>query len=153
MEPSAPAQPLAPRKDRARIGTSIIGIVIGILWILTFNAHPPQEGSFSAQGTVVDQEIASKGICSPIAELILDGVAYRSPPGLGAEPCEDEIGDPIGVTYHPEDVSGTLQIPYDEKGTRQVFVISLIGWVILIGYTVGLVIKIRGRRKTSLNRD
>ncbi|HSN35009.1 MAG TPA: hypothetical protein VLT34_01535 [Arthrobacter sp.] len=152
MEPSAPTQPAAPRKDRARIGTSIIGIAIGILWIITFNSHPPGEGSVSAQGNVVDQEISSKGICSPIAELILDGVAYRSPPGLGAEPCEHAIGDPVEVAYHPDDVSGTLQIPYDEKGSRQVFVISLVGWLILIGNTVGLVHKIRGRRKASLNR-
>lgn len=113
------------------------------------NSHPPQEGSVFTQGTVVDHDIAPKGICSPIAELVVDGVAYRSDPGVGAEPCEHEIGDPIEVAYHPDDISGTLQIPHDEKETRQVIVISLPGWGLLIGSTISLVNNIRYRRKAK----
>lgn len=128
---------------------SIAGIIIGILWVITFNSHPPQEGSVFTQGTVVDHDIAPKGICSPIAELVVDGVAYRSDPGVGAEPCEHEIGDPIEVAYHPDDISGTLQIPHDEKETRQVIVISLPGWGLLIGSTISLVTNIRYRRKAK----
>lgn len=111
--------------------------------------HAPQEGSVFTHGTVVDQEIAPKGICSPIAELVVDGVAYRSDPGVGAEPCEHEIGDPIEVAYHPDDISGTFQIPHDEKETRQVIVISLPGWALLIASTISLVNNIRYRRKVK----
>lgn len=78
---SAPTRP--PIKEPhfgPRVSTA--GIIIGILWVITFNSHTPQEGSVFTNGTVVDQEIASKGICSPIAELIVDGVAYRTRPGL-----------------------------------------------------------------------
>lgn len=128
---------------------SVAGIIIGILWVATFNSHAPREGSISAQGTVVDQEIAPKGICSPIAELIVDGVAYRSDPGVGAEPCEHENGDPIEVSYHPDDISGTLQIPYDKKETSQVVVISLPGWALLIASTGSLVNNIRYRRRVK----
>ena len=125
---------------------SIAGILIGILWVVTFNSRPPQEGSIYTQGTVVDQEIAPKGICSPIAQLVVDGVAYNSPPGIGAEPCEHTIGDPIEVSYHPDDVGGTLQIPYDETETRQVIVISLPGWILLVASGFSLVNNIRHRR-------
>jgi hypothetical protein len=128
---------------------SIAGIIIGILWVITFNSHPPQEGSVFTQEPVVDHDIAPKGICSPIAELAVDGVAYRSDPGVGAEPCEHAIGDPIEVAYHPDDIRGTLQIPHDEKETRQVIVISLPGWGLLIGSTVSLVNNVRYRRNAK----
>lgn len=128
---------------------AIAGILIGILWVFTFNSRPPQDGSIFAQGTVVEQEIAPKGICSPIAELIVDGVAYQSRPGVGAEPCEHALGDPIEVSYHPDDIDGTLQIPYDEKETRQVIVISLPGWVLLVASSVALVNNIRYRRSVK----
>jgi hypothetical protein len=128
---------------------SIAGILIGILWVVTFNSRPPQEGSIYTQGTVVNQEIAAKGICSPIAELVVDGVAYHSRPGVGAEPCEHAIGDPIEVSYHPDDVGGTLRIPYDEKETRQVTVISLPGWILLVASVLGLVNNVRYRRSTQ----
>jgi hypothetical protein len=128
---------------------SIVGILVGMLWVFTFNSHAPQEGSVFTRGTVVDQEIAQKGICSLIAELIVDGVAYRSDPGIGAEPCEHEIGDPIEVAYHPDDVRGTLQIPHDEKETRTVIVLSLPGWALLIASTVTLVKNIRYRRQVK----
>jgi hypothetical protein len=128
---------------------SIAGILVGMLWVFTFNSHAPPEGSVFTRGTVVDQEIAQKGICSPIAELIVDGVAYRSDPGIGAEPCEHEIGDPIEVAYHPDDVRGTLQIPHDEKETRTVIVLSLPGWALLIASTVSLVKNIRYRRQVK----
>jgi hypothetical protein len=149
-------EPTTDRPDLKRPGfgprVSVTGIIIGILWVVTFNSHSPQEGSISAQGAVVDQEIAPKGICSPIAELIVDGVAYRSDPGVGAEPCEHKIGDPIEVSYHPDDISGTLQIPYDTKETSQVVVISLPGWALLIASTVSLVNNIRYRRETKRAR-
>lgn len=141
--------PTRPRIKEPHFGprVSIAGVIIGILWVITFNSHTPQEGSVFANGTVVDQEIASKGICSPIAELIVDGVAHRTRPGLGAEPCAHEIGDPIEVAYHPDDISGTLQIPYDDKATRQVIVISLPGWILLLASAVSLVNNIRYRRR------
>lgn len=153
MEPSAPAHPPAAKEPSFGPRLSITGIILGILWILTFNSHPPQEGSAAALGTVVDQEISAKGICSPIAELVVDGVAYRSRPGVGAEPCEHQIGDQIGVSYHPDDIGGTFQIPYDEKDTGRVIVISLPGWVLLIASTVSLANNIRHRRKAKLNQS
>lgn len=147
MDSEAPTSRPAHKEPGFGPKLSIAGIIIGIVWVITFNSHPPQEGSVSAQGRVVAQEIAPKGICSPIAELIVDGVAYKSDPGVGAEPCEHAIGDPIEVSYHPDDIRGTLQIPYDEKEMRQVIVISLPGWALLIACVVSLFNNIRCRLK------
>jgi hypothetical protein len=131
---------------------SIAGIIIGMLWASHSLTLSPVAGSIHTTGTVVEQEIAPKGICSPIAELVVDGLAYRTRPGFGAEPCEHELGDAIEVTYHPDNISRTLEIPYDEKQIRQLILIAVPGWALLIASSISLLNNIRYRLKKKRSR-
>lgn len=126
---------------------SIAGIIIGLLWSSHSLSLSPAPGSIHTTGTVVDQEIAPKGICSPIAELVVDGVAYRTRPGIGAEPCEHELGDPIEVAYHPDNIGKTIAIPYTESEVRQLILVSVPGWALLIASSISLINNIRYRLK------
>lgn len=128
---------------------SLAGIVIGMLWASHSLTLTPAAGSIHTLGAVVDQEIAPKGICSPIAELVVDGVAYRTRPGFGAEPCEYELGDAIEVTYHPDNIGRTLEIPYDEKQVRQLILVSVPGWALFIASSASLIRNIRYRLKVK----
>ncbi|MFF2843031.1 hypothetical protein [Paenarthrobacter sp. NPDC057981] len=135
------------RKPRFSLRTAIITIVLGTVWLLIFSNAPALEGTVAAQGTVVDQEVSGKGLCEPIATVAVDGVTYRTPPGTSAKPCAYEIGDSIDVTYHPDDVAGTLEIPLEGSSKKAVALLPLVGVALLIGGIVSLVGNILYRRR------
>ncbi|MFC8038826.1 hypothetical protein ACFUOZ_05685 [Paenarthrobacter sp. NPDC057355] len=135
------------RKPRFSLRTAIVAIVLGILWFLLFNNALAPEGAVEAQGTVVDQEISGKGLCEPIATVVVDGVTYRTPPGTSAKPCAYGIGDSIDVRYHPDDVAGTLEIPLEGSSKKAVALLPLVGVVLLIGGIVSLAGNIIYRRR------
>lgn len=139
----------APRKPRFSLRTAVITIVLGILWVLIFNNAPAPEGAVAAQGTVVDQEISGKGLCEPIATVVVDGISYRTPPGTSAKPCAYRVGDSIDVTYHPDDVAGTLEIPLEGSSKKAVALLPLVGVVMVIGGVVSLVGNILYRRRAK----
>ncbi|MEV7606309.1 hypothetical protein AB0N65_12790 [Paenarthrobacter sp. NPDC089322] len=141
--------PSTPRKPRFSLRTAIIALILGCLWLLLFHNAPPPEGTVAGQGTVVDQEISSKGLCEPIADVVVDGITHRTPPGTSAEPCAYEIGESIDVTYHPDDVAGTLEIPLEGSSKNAVAMLPLVGVMLLIGGLISLVGNILYRRRTK----
>lgn len=150
---SPPTEPVpTDRKPRFGIGMAITGLIIAIAWIFTFNTFPPRDGTVTAQGVIVELPKSGKGYCEPIAEITVDGVAYRSRPGLGSKPCEHTIGESTPVTYHPDDIGKTLRIPLTDVAQGQVAAISLIGWALLGGSLISLGGNIRQRRKERLAR-
>lgn len=137
----------SPRKPRFSLRTAIIALALGVLWLLLFHNAPPREGTVTAEGTVVEQEISSKGLCEPIADVPIGGTMYRTPPGTSAEPCAYDIGESIEVTYHPDDIAGTLEIPLEGSSKKAVALLPLIGVALLIGGTISLVGNVVYRRK------
>jgi hypothetical protein len=154
MDPSPRIQQPAVKEPRYGLRVAIPAIVIGILWHIIFVNTGPQVGMVPAEGVVVDQEISPKGLCEPIAEVTLDGATYRTSPGNGAEPCEFDIGDPIEVAYHPDDIPGTVEIPLDSSTRNALDLLSLLGVAVAIGGVLSLVanIRYRLRRQTAANR-
>lgn len=147
-----PANQEIPRKPRFSLRTAIIAIVLGILWLLLFHNAPPREGTVAGHGIVVDQKISTKGLCEPIADVVIDGATYRTPPGTSDEPCAYGIGDSIDVTYHPDDVAGTLEIPLEGPSKKAVALLPLIGVALLIGGTISLAGNINYRRKVNAQK-
>ena len=148
----SPANLEAPRKPGFSLRTAIIAIVLGILWLLLFHNAPPREGTVAGHGIVVDQKISTKGLCEPIADVVIDGATYRTPPGTSDEPCAYGIGDSIDVTYHPDDVAGTLEIPLEGSPKKAVALLPLIGVALLIGGTISLAGNINYRRKVNAQK-
>jgi hypothetical protein len=142
----------SPRRPRFSLRTAIIVLVLGILWLLLFHNAAPREGTVTGQGVVVDQKISSKGLCEPIADVVIEGGTYRTPPGTSAEPCAYDLGEPIKVTYHPDDIEGTLEIPLEGSSKKAVALLPLVGVVLLIGGTVSLIGNVLYRRKTRTRK-
>ena len=100
----------------------------------------------------MDQKISTKGLCEPIANVVIGGTTYRTPPGTSAEPCAYELGDSIEVTYHPEDIEGTLEIPLEGSSKKAVALLPLVGVALLIGGTISLIGNIIHRRTTRTRK-
>ncbi len=147
-----PANQEIPRKSRFSLRAAIIAIVLGILWLLLFHNAPPREGTVAGHGIVVDQKISTKGLCEPIADGVIDGATYRTPPGTSAEPCAYGIGDSIDVTYHPDDIPETLEIPLEGSSKKAVALLPLVGVTLLIAGTIPLVANINYRRKVKAQK-
>ena len=147
-----PANQEIPRKPRFSLRAAIIAIALGILWLLLFHNAPPREGTVAGHGIVVDQKISTKGLCEPIADVVIDGATYRTPPGTSAEPCAYGIGDSIDVTYHPDDIAETLEIPLEGSSKKAVALLPLVGVTLLIAGTIPLVANINYRRKVKAQK-
>ncbi|MEV7662978.1 hypothetical protein [Paenarthrobacter sp. NPDC089316] len=137
------------RKPRFSLRTAVITIVLGVLWLLVMNNAAPPQGTVTVQGTVVEQKISGKGLCEPIADVEVGGVTYRTPPGTSAKPCAYEVGESIDVSYHPDDVAGTLEIPLEGSSKKAVALLPLLGVVLIIGGSVSLVGNILYRRRVK----
>lgn len=141
-----------PRKPRFSLRTAIIVLALGVLWLLLFHNAPPQAGTVTGQGLVVDQKISAKGLCEPIADVVIGGTTYRTPPGTSAEPCAYDLGESIEVTYHPDDIAGTLEIPLEGSSKKAVALLPMVGVVLLIGGAVSLIGNIIHRQKTRTRK-
>ncbi|MGP0225069.1 hypothetical protein [Paenarthrobacter sp. NCHU4564] len=138
---------MAPEQGpRISVRAAIIMVIVGGLWLLIFNFAPPPPGMVHGQGTVVDQEISSKGLCEPIAEVVIDGTTYRTPPGTSDEPCAYELGESIAVTYYPDNIPETLEIPLEGSSKKAVALLPWVGIALVAGGVVPLVGHVARRR-------
>lgn len=134
---------------RHRPGLAVAAIIFGILWLLIFHNEPPKAGAVIAQGTVIDQQISTKGLCAPLAELRIDGTRYTAQSGTSAEPCGFEIGDAIEVSYYPDDIAGTLEVPMSKPARNLFSLTPLIGVAALAFGVTSLVRRGADKRRAA----
>jgi hypothetical protein len=95
------------------IGTIIFAIVWLILTLgpgMPLNNAEPRAGTVHASATVVSVRTDSKGSCTPVAELRVNGTPYSIRSSMSEKPCPYMKGDLIDVTYHPDDIRATAAI-------------------------------------------
>ncbi|MET1085861.1 MAG: hypothetical protein ABWY04_01875 [Arthrobacter sp.] len=139
--------------DKPRYGpaVAIAAMIFGILWLVVFHPESPRSGTVIAQGTVVDQDITRKGLCAPIAELQVNNASYTVKSGISAEPCDYAIGDAIEVSYHPEDIAGTLEAP--PAGTSYPVVLAPVpGVLFLAAGAISLIRRVAAASKAGMTR-
>ncbi|MDN4645539.1 DUF3592 domain-containing protein [Arthrobacter sp. PsM3] len=136
-------------KVRYGPGVGIAAVIAGLLWLLVFHAGPPRAGTITAQGTVVDQDITRKGLCAPVAELNVNGTRYAVKSGTSAEPCAYRIGDPLEISYHPDDVAGTLEVPAAGASPGSALLAAVPGVLLLTGGATSLALRVARTRKAA----
>lgn len=127
-------------ENRKGLGGAIGTIIFAIIWLVVtmvpgmpLHNTEPRAGTLHAQGTVIAVDVSSKGNCSPVAQLLVDGRAYTIHSGVSQSPCPYAKGDKIDLTYHPDDVAATAAIP--PSGAFKLFLTFApwIGVLVLLG--------------------
>jgi hypothetical protein len=125
---------------RQGLGGALGTIAFAIVWLvltlgpgMPLNNAEPRSGTVHAQGTVVSVRTDSKGSCTPVAELRVDGHPYSIRSSMSEKPCPYVKGDRIDVTYHPDNIQGTAAVA--PSGPFKLFLAFApwIGWIALIG--------------------
>lgn len=143
--------PTAPAKVHYGPILAIAAVIAGLLWLLFFHDGPPRAGTITAQGTVVDQNITRKGLCAPVAELNVNDTRYTVKSGTSAEPCAYKIGDPLGVSYHPDDIAGTLEAPAAGTSPGPAILAAVPGVLLLAGGATSLALRAARRKSARQN--